>query len=129
MGQSELSNSPCTVQVVELAAPPDQKSNNCESSFETPVKGDKRGLSAQTRTSYRYTSQMQEDKRGFQNLEGEENLLMLTILRAFLKYIALFFPFFVKLVFYCVVIGNYYLCFGTVPKVAKIFQATLGAGK
>lgn len=76
---------------------PDQKSNNCESSFESPVRETRRGLSAQTRTSYRYTSQMQEDKKGFQNLEGEENLLMLTILRAFLKYIALFFPFFCKI--------------------------------
>lgn len=76
---------------------PDQKSNNCESSFETPVRETRRGLSAQTRTSYRYTSQMQEDKKGFQNLEGEENLLMLTILRAFLKYIALFFSFFCKI--------------------------------
>ena len=68
---------------------------------------------------------MQEDKKGFQNLVGEENL-MLTILRAALKYVALFFfflfPFFlVKLVFYCVAIVNYYLCFGTIPKVAKIF--------
>lgn len=35
---------------------------------------------------------MQEDKKGFQNLVGEENL-MLTILRAALKYVALFFFF------------------------------------
>lgn len=36
---------------------------------------------------------------------------------------------FVKLVFYCAAIDNYYLCFGAVPKVAKIFfKATLGAG-
>lgn len=72
---------------------PDQKSNNCESSFESPVRETRRGLSAQTRTSYRYTSQMQEDKKGFQN-HVEENLLMLTILRASLKYVAPFFSFF-----------------------------------
>lgn len=36
-----------------------------------------------------------------------------------------FFP--VKLVFYYAAIDNYYLCFGVVPKVAKIFfKATLG---
>lgn len=54
---------------------------------------------------------------------------MLTILRVFLDYVAcllvVFFflvsSFFVKLVFYCVAIDNYYLCFGTVPKVTKIF--------
>lgn len=54
---------------------------------------------------------------------------MLTILRVFLEYVAcllvVFFflvsSFFVKLVFYCVAIDNYYLCFGTVPKVTKIF--------
>lgn len=41
---------------------------------------------------------MQEDKKGFQNLVGEENL-MLTILRAALKYVALFFSFF--FLFFC----------------------------
>lgn len=73
---------------------------------------------------------MQEDKRGFHNLAGEENLPMLTILRASLEYVACCCPlslslpppfFLVKLVFYCVVIDNYYLCFGAVPKVAKNF--------
>lgn len=49
---------------------PDQKSNNCEASFESAVRETRQGLSAQTRTSYRYTSQMQEDKKGFHNLVG-----------------------------------------------------------
>lgn len=50
---------------------------------------------------------------------------MLMTLGASLKYVAcFFFSFFfwgVKLAFYCVAIGNYYLCFGAVPKVAKNF--------
>lgn len=57
---------------------------------------------------------------------------MLTILRASLEYEACCFflsfslpapPLFflVKLVFYCVVIDNYYLCFAAVPKVATNF--------
>lgn len=112
---------------------PDQKSNNCESSFESAVRETRQGLSAQTRTSYRYTSQTQEDKKGFHSLAGEENFLMLTILRVSLKYVAcllgvsvfVFFflvsSFFVKLVFCCAAIDNYYLCFGAVPKVTKIF--------
>lgn len=43
-------------------------------------------------------------------------------LRASLEYVACFcFCFSIKLVFYYVAIDNYYLCFGTVPKVAKNF--------
>lgn len=49
---------------------------------------------------------------------------MLTILSSSLKYEAFFL---VKLVFYCVVIDNYYLCLGAVPKVAKnFFKQPLG---
>lgn len=59
---------------------------------------------------------------------------MLTILRVSLEYVAcllgvfgfffFFFlvsSFFVKLVFCCTAIDNYYLCFGAVPKVTTIF--------
>lgn len=69
---------------------PDQKSNNCESAFESAVRETRQGLSAQTRMSYRYTSQTQEDKRGFHHLAGQENPVMLTILRASLEYVACF---------------------------------------
>lgn len=39
----------------------------------------------------------------------------------FVLFLLVSFFLFVKLVFYCVTIDNYYLCFGAVPKVAKIF--------
>lgn len=115
--QSQLSNSSCTVQVVSPRCHPDQKSNDCEAAFQSAV-GETGTVHLHGQERVTDIHHKPEHKAGFQNLSGKEPNAagFKGISGWFLFSFYIFFS--IKLVSYCTAIGNYYLCFAAVPKVA-----------
>lgn len=86
MGQSQLSNSPCTVQVVELAATQIKSQTTVNLLFKVQL-GRQGKAYLHEQDLVIDTHHKRGGQRGFHNLAGN---LMLTVLRASLEYVACF---------------------------------------